>query len=158
MSIIRATRQKGGYSSDHKATSYGEVTDEPAFKPKGKQEQQQLISWKNQRYQERIFNHTGKFLLAVFFMLLDRIFRNPQTAGNFRNLQPFQCKLHYETTLGRKLLNRRHQIGRCRIQQFTLIPVAHLLLSKITDTPVFQGTVKEIFNLISTDKAVGRFQ
>ena len=23
MSIIRATRQKGGYSSDHKATSYG---------------------------------------------------------------------------------------------------------------------------------------
>ena len=101
MSIIRATRQKGGYSSDHKATSYGGVTDEPAFKPKGKQEQQQLISWKNQRYQERIFNHTGKFLLAVFFMLLDRIFRNPQTAGNFRNLQPFQCKLHYETTLGR---------------------------------------------------------
>ena len=111
MSIIRATRQKGGYSSDHKATSYGGVTDEPAFKPKGKQEQQQLISWKNQRYQERIFIHTGKFLLAVFFMLLDRIFRNPQTAGNFRNLQPFQCKLHYETTLGRKLFNRRHQIG-----------------------------------------------
>ena len=34
MSIIRATRQKGGYSSDHKATSYGGVTDEPAFKPK----------------------------------------------------------------------------------------------------------------------------
>ena len=52
MSIIRATRQKGGYSSDHKATSYGGVTDEPAFKPKGKQEQQQLISWKNQRYSE----------------------------------------------------------------------------------------------------------
>ena len=26
MSIIRATRQKGGYSSDHKATSYGGVT------------------------------------------------------------------------------------------------------------------------------------
>ena len=73
MSIIRATRQKGGYSSDHKATSYGGVTDEPAFKPKGKQEQQQLISWKNQRYQERIFNHTGKFLLAVFFMLLDNV-------------------------------------------------------------------------------------
>ena len=46
MSIIRATRQKGGYSSDHKATSYGGVTDEPAFKPKGKQEQQQLISSK----------------------------------------------------------------------------------------------------------------
>ena len=70
MSIIRATRQKGGYSSDHKATSYGGVTDEPAFKPKGKQEQQQLISWKNQRYQERIFNHTGKFLLAVFLCSL----------------------------------------------------------------------------------------
>ena len=50
MSIIRATRQKGGYSSDNKDTSYGGVTAEPAFKPKGKQEQQQLISWKNQRY------------------------------------------------------------------------------------------------------------
>ena len=55
MSIIRATRQKGGYSSDHKATSYGGVTDEPAFKPKGKQEQQQLISWKNQRRAKEIY-------------------------------------------------------------------------------------------------------
>ena len=110
MSIIRATRQKGGYSSDHKATSYGGVTDEPAFKPKGKQEQQQLISWKNQRYQERIFNHTGKFLLAVFFMLLDRIFRNPQTAGNFRNLQPSNVSC----------ITRRHWGGSCSIAAIRL--------------------------------------
>ena len=65
MSIIRATRQKGGYSSDHKATSYGGVTDEPAFKPKGKQEQQQLISWKNQRYQD--FQPYGQVFACRFF-------------------------------------------------------------------------------------------
>ena len=60
MSIIRATRQKGGYSSDHKATSYGGVTDEPAFKPKGKQEQQQLISGKD-------FQPYGQVFACRFF-------------------------------------------------------------------------------------------
>ena len=130
MSIIRATRQKGGSTfplTSHVSlffirSSFGTHL---ATKPRATEELQtsllsnqkesrrnnNSISWKNQKYQERIFNHTGKFLLAVFFMLLDRIFRNPQTTGNFRNLQSFQCKLHYETALGRKLFNRCHQIG-----------------------------------------------
>ena len=63
MSIIRATRQKGGYSSDHKATSYGGVTDEPAFKPKGKQEQQQLKS----KISGKDFQPYGQVFACRFF-------------------------------------------------------------------------------------------
>lgn len=67
MSIIRATRQKGGYSSDHKATSYGGVTDEPAFKPKGKQEQQQLISWKIKDIRKGFSTIRASFCLPFFY-------------------------------------------------------------------------------------------
>ena len=66
MSIIRATRQKGGYSSDHKATSYGGVTDEPAFKPKGKQEQQQLIMEKS-KISGKDFQPYGQVFACRFF-------------------------------------------------------------------------------------------
>ena len=126
MSIIRATRQKGGSTfplTSHVSlffirSSFGTHL---ATKPRATEElQTSLLSNQkesrrnNNSYHGKIKNIRKGFstiLLAVFFMLLDRIFRNPQTTGNFRNLQSFQCKLHYETALGRKLFNRCHQIG-----------------------------------------------
>ena len=127
MSIIRATRQKGGSTfplTSHVSLFFIRSSFGPhlATKPRATEElQTSLLSNQkesrrnNNSYHGKIKNiRKGFSTIRASFCLpffLDRIFRNPQTTGNFRNLQSFQCKLHYETALGRKLFNRCHQIG-----------------------------------------------
>lgn len=67
MSIIRATRQKGGYSSDHKATSYGGVTDEPAFKPKGSRSSNNSYHGKIKDIRKGFSTIRASFCLPFFY-------------------------------------------------------------------------------------------
>ena len=126
MSIIRATRQKGGSTfplTSHVSlffirSSFGTHL---ATKPRATEElQTSLLS--NQKESRRNNNsYHGKIKnIRKGFSTIRASFCLPfflcsltvsSEIGNFRNLQSFQCKLHYETALGRKLFNRCHQIG-----------------------------------------------